>query len=212
MKQNGVALVTGLVLLTAVSLLALSAANSMTLHQRQAANFSDKTHALEQAHGAEAWARGWLFSREDIERESGCVFGCTLPAAIRPPGEIPDKPQFESLAWWRLNGHEAGIHPESGADLASRTDGLDPAYWIMEERHVEPLETENVAGIAYYRICARGRGTHPRSVAVTETIVARPWQGDYDASACPPGTDQRTFCRQFSREVPCGVVAWRRLR
>lgn len=216
MKQGGLALLAGLVFLMAISLLAVTAANSMNLQQHLTANQQDEALALENARLAEATARDWLFSRRDFEREAGCASNCLLPAAVRQAGTLPDQPQFESADWWQLQGITTQVHPESGEQLTSQSGGTVPAIWIMEEVHYESqLRAESrpeITGLAYYRILSRGTGRNARSVAVTELLLARPWGGQYETNAFPPSTDSVNFCRQFSVGTPCGTLAWRRLK
>jgi Tfp pilus assembly protein PilX len=213
MNARGVVLVMGLVLLAAISLLALTSARGMVLQHRLAGNFEEHLDALHNASLASADARAWLNSRADIERESGCLTGCLLPFAIRQEGEIPRRPEFESTSWWRANAFEAGVHPESGDDLGYRSGGAEPARWIIEELRYEPMSGEDlepaVGGVGFYRILARGSGKRHGSVAVTEAIVARPWHGEFDPAPYPAADSPARFCRQFHPSVDCGTMAWR---
>ena len=83
----------------------------------------------------------------------------------------------------------------------------------MEEIRYEPVEAEapelTVAGVGYYRIFARGSGKRPGSVAVSETILARPWDGEYDPAPYPATDPPGEFCGQFDEPVDCGTLAWR---
>jgi Tfp pilus assembly protein PilX len=213
MRARGVALIMGLLLLAALTLLAVMSANGMVLQRRMAANFEDRALALENADLAAAAARAWLDSRADVEREAGCQAGCLLPAAIHGVGELPPNPEFESADWWRSTAVLTGTHPESGDSLGTAHYGGSPSYWIVEEIHFEPfadpIEDPAVAGIGYYRLFGRGSGNHPGSVAVTESIVARPWQGEYQPADFPTPASSGAFCRQFDPNVPCGTLAWR---
>jgi Tfp pilus assembly protein PilX len=215
-NDRGVALLMGLVLLAAVSLMALMAANSMVLQRRMSANFGAGSTALAQAARATEAARAWLDSRADVERESGCSTDCLLPPAIHGPGELPPYPEFESAAWWRIHGLPAGIHPESGEPLASNVAEKNPPSWIIEELRYEPRPAApagaTFAGIGYYRIFARGVGGHAGSLAFTETIVARPWEGEYDPLPYPVTAPAGNFCAQFDPSVPCGTQGWRQRR
>ncbi len=216
MNHQGMALLAGLLLLSAVSLLALIAANGMILQSHQTANFGDKIRAAENAAIAEAQARAWLISRPDIERQPGCLTGCVLPVGIRGPDELPQNPEFESAAWWRINGVQAGTHPETGEFIAMPPGGKEPARWIIEELRFEPTEASAndpvAGGLAYYRVLSRGTGSHPGSVAVTETIMARPWEGDFEEASFPSVAAAEPFCRQFNGTYPCGTQAWRQRR
>lgn len=216
MNCRGMALLTGLVLMAAISLLALTAAGGMSLQRQQAANHEDKARAKERSDLASSHALAWLLSRQDTERQAGCIRDCLLPDGILGPGEVPEVAVFETAAWWRSNATSAGAHPVSGepADFAAMAG--DDALWLLEEIHYEILPDSDLDGIAYgvgyYRILARGRGRHPRSVSVSEAIVARPWDGAYEPALYPPDQPSAAFCGQFEPSLPCGVLAWRERR
>ena len=220
MKEKGVALIVGLVLLAAISLLALMAASGMILQKHMASNFQQDMQALENAGIATVYASTWLFSRANHEREASCVSNCVLPVAISNPGEVPAYPEYEDAAWWRENGVAAGFDPiTTGMLMAYDGYGAEPPHWITEELHYEPLAgglEDGTEGIAYYRVLARGTGNAAAKVAVTESIFARPWGGDYQLPEFLPGIDPVEFCRQFSGithpQFKCGRLAWRQRR
>jgi len=211
-NARGIALLMGLVLLAAISLLAVMAANGMLLQRRMSANFGAGSRALAQAtRGLEA-GRAWLNSRADFEREPGCIDDCTLPIAIYGSGQLPRNPEFESLAWWQTYGIASGFHPESGEPLTPGEPEARPSRWIIEELRYEPgpaTAAGTFAGIGYYRILARGSDGSPGSLAVTESIIARPWGGEFEPAPFPADGPVAEFCRQFEPEVPCGTLAWR---
>lgn len=205
----------GLVLLAAVSLLAVMAANGMLLQRRMSANFSADSRALARAtRGAEA-ARAWLNSRADFEREAGCTEDCTLPVSIYRAGQLPRNPEFESIAWWQSHGVASGHHPETGEPLTAGEPDAWPSRWIIEEIRYEPTPAtgeQSLAGVGYYRILARGIGGNAGSLAVTESIVARPWGAGLEPMPFPAQAPYTAFCSQFDPATPCGTLAWRQRR
>lgn len=216
MKHRGIALVMGLLLLAGISLMALMTANGMTLQRRMSANFTDAGRSLAEADAASAAAQAWLYSRPDSERERGCLAGCTLPVAIWGPGQLPRNPEFESAAWWQDNGIAAGSHPQTGEPLGFDTWGADPPRWIIEELLYLPLEADStepaIDGIGHYRIYARAGGRSPGSVAITEAVLARPWEGEFEPLPYPAKGPPGLFCHQFDAAIPCGMQAWRQRR
>lgn len=216
MKCRGVALVIGLVLLVAVSLLALLATSGAVLQRSMAANYQEQMLALQNATIASSYANAWLNSRWTHERQSGCENSCTLPAGILMAGTLPAQPEFESAAWWISNAFAAGYNPETTELLATPDGGVEPARWLIEEIHYQSTgdeRGENLAeGVAYYRIISRGSGRHSRSVAVIEAIVARPWDGDIQAGDYPPSDSGASFCQQFGKRYDCGSLAWQQKR
>lgn len=216
MKQRGIALLASLVLLAAVSLLALSASSGMILQRNMTSNYQENSLALRNASIASEYAIAWLNSRPVIERESGCASGCLLPSGIRAPGELPVQPEFESAAWWRSNAFESGYDPEKAETIITPDQGAEPARWLIEEIHYlltgDARANLRAESVAYYRILSRGTGRNNRSVAVTETITARPWEGDFDAGTYPPEGPANSFCRQFESRYDCGALSWRQRR
>jgi len=224
MNQRGVAMIAGLVLLAALSLLALVATSGMILQRHMADNYHENEIALENSAIASAFAVAWLYSRLNLERQAACISNCLLPAAILNAGEVPAGAEFRGSGWWLSNGIEAGVNPESAEAVAANPgSGANPPLWIMDELHFEAVENANpdngIEGVGYYRILSRGTGIQTGKVAVTETIVARPWGGDYLPDAFPPGAEASEFCLQFAgpeenpeEDPDCGRLAWRQRR
>ena len=216
MKPRGIALLAGLVLLASISLLALSAASGMVLQRNMSFNYQENTLALENASIATAYALAWMNSRLPDERESDCDGACLLPVAFHPDGEMPDQPEFESAAWWRSNAILAGYNPETAETITTPDQGAEPARWIIEELHHASTgdgRGETTAeSLAYYRILSRGTGRNARSVAVIETIAARPWEGDFQPGHYPPDGPPGPFCSQFENRYDCGILSWRQRR
>jgi Tfp pilus assembly protein PilX len=216
LKNRGIALLAGLVLLAAVSLLALSAASGAVLQRNMAINFEENAAALQNASIAESYAVAWLNSRTVSERQGGCQANCLLPIGIHGPGELPAHPEFESVEWWRSNAFVSGYNVQSAETLNTPDQGAEPARWIIEEiQYVytgDPRDANRAEGLGYYRVLSRGTGRNARSVAVTELIAARPWEGDFQAGPFPPDGSPQAFCRQFEFRYDCGRLAWRQRR
>jgi Tfp pilus assembly protein PilX len=221
MNQRGVALIAGLALLAALSLLALVATSGMILQRHMSANYQENKLALENAAIATSFAVAWLFSRASHEREAGCISDCILPVAVHDKGEIPAQAEFQSSSWWQSNGIAVGIDPGSAAPTGGNPGtGVVSPLWILEELHFEVAENaedrSHFEGVGYYRILSRGTGTLARKIAVAESIVARPWGGDYQLDVFPPGSATSDFCLQFEGEAEedydCARLAWRQRR
>lgn len=216
MTERGMALLTGLLLLAAISVLAVTAASGMNLQRQQAGHFEDRILALSAAELAETHALSWLYSRDRTAREPGCIEHCLLPDAVYRPGALPERPEHEDEEWWRQYGTAAGVDPVSGSAAGYGSVYPTRAYWTIQELHFEatgaPIEETKPEGIGYYRILGRGSARQAGSVAVTETIVARPW-GEHVAPLEFPSTEPLSaFCDGVDEAVSCGTLAWRRRR
>lgn len=218
-RSFGIALIAGLALLAALSLLALVATSSMVLQHRMAGNLQEDQRAVQNASLGASWARAWLFSRAGDERQPDCESACILPAGIRNPGTLPAYPEQQNTAWWIANGIEAGKNPVTGATVSVVAGATETPRWIMEELHFAPEETGPdpdgnpvIMGIGYYRILGHGTGLRADSIAVTESIVARPWGGDLETDGFPPEPVRDGLCSLFGDPQKCGRLAWRQLR
>jgi len=220
-NQRGVALIAGLALLATLSLLALVATSAMILQRHMSANYHENKLALENSAIATSFALAWLFSRASHEREESCTVDCILPIAIHKLGEIPAQVEYQGSAWWLAHAIEAATDPESGASTGGNPGtGAVPPLWVLEEVHYEAAENleagSDFDGVGYYRILSRGTGTDAGKIAVTESLVARPWGGDYQQDAFPPGPTSSDFCFQFEgvaeEDYDCGRLAWRQRR
>jgi Tfp pilus assembly protein PilX len=206
------ALLAGLVLMVAVSLLAVTAAGGMTLQQHQAANFSDRQQAFSRADRARSWAIAWLFSRPSDQRQSACSTDCFLPMAIHAGNQLPGQPENMLISWWQANGVAVGADPTmAGVESQFATDD-ESALWLIEEIYyvARPDTAPGIEGVAYYRVFARGAADD--SVVVSESIIARPWGEAVQELAFPPVTVLSEFCLSIPETVPCGQLAWRQRR
>jgi Tfp pilus assembly protein PilX len=217
--SHGVALIAGLLLLASMMILGLAVATGMLLERRMAGNFGDQQLALARAQLAGQWGQYWLQNRQENPLDPGCTEACGPTPPIFNTGQLPQSPEFEPRAWWRLNGAAAGQEPGTGDTRIDYTlAGTDDPLWLIEEIHLEPLEGiviepgDPEPSLGYYRVLGRGSGRFPGSVAVTETVVAKPWAASLTPAAFPPYSDASRFCEQVPGEVPCGRLAWRRRR
>ncbi len=216
--SRGVALIAGLLLMASMVLLALAVATGMLLERRMAGNSADGQLALQRAQLAGQWAGYWLQSRAVDPLGDECAQQCGPTPPVHAGGTLPDDPEFEDTAWWRINAVIAGLEPGGAMRMDYSLPGTEAPRWLIEELHRVPLDaisgTDDAAEptLAYYRILARGTGRYPGSVAVTETVVARPWAESLAPDPFPPEPGGHAFCDQVSDDAPCGRLGWRRRR
>lgn len=224
-RQQGVTLLTGLVLLAAISLLALVATSSMVLQLRMAGNFEDSRLALQNSALAVTAGERFLYSIRNDARSPNCQAKCftsPLDTIIHAANDIPYFAEYEKESWWRSWAVDAAFDPLSGAPVETTPAmGADSPRFLIEEVYFDPLNSLPVAtgapllsGIGYYRILGHGSGKGTATVAVSESIIARPWK----AGAAPgsgPGSSSRDsyeFCVSFRPWYDCGRKAWRQRR
>jgi Tfp pilus assembly protein PilX len=218
-QSRGIALIAGLLLMASMVVLALAVATGMLLERRMAANFSDAQLALQRAQLADKWAGYWLLSRPNNPLDPACNDSCGPSPPLFGSGQLPDPPELEDTGWWQLHAQIAGIEPVTGqVQMDYSLPGTEDARWLIQEMHSQPLEGYMALPgaphptLSYYRVLGRGSGRFPGSIAVTETIVARPWAAEFLPALHPPAPDAEWFCEQVPIEVPCGRLGWRRRR
>jgi len=206
-------------LMAAMMILALAVATGLLLERRMAGNFGDNQLALQRSQLAGRWAGYWLLSRTENPLDAACSVNCGPTPPIFETGLLPQTPEYEDAAWWQLSGEVPGVDPITGDVRASYAlSGVEDARWVIEELHLQPLEGfvqapgEPEPTLGYYRILARGSGRYPGSVAVTETVLARPWVNEVMPAPFPPDSNSLHFCKQVSSEIACGNLSWRRIR
>ncbi|HLF31511.1 MAG TPA: hypothetical protein VI566_10860 [Xanthomonadales bacterium] len=218
---HGIALLAGLVLLAAVSLLALVATASMVLQIRMAANFSDGQQARLAAAAAVLQGESFIFGLDHDQRLPGCADECFLPPLnhlIHYPAEVAAFPEYQDSGWWSSWSTEVGTDPLSGnSNTTGWNLGSQAPRYLIEEIHFEDAVNlpelpgaKPVNGVAYYRVLGRGQGQGPAAVAVSESIIARPWSNESPADSGTP--QQQEFCAAFSPWYDCGRMAWRQRR
>lgn len=209
-RESGAVLLVCLMLLAATSLLGLAAASDHLLNEKMSKNQVEAAEAERQAGIAMAWGESWLFGIPGDQKPSPCFPPCPAGSVIWAKGVLGSAIEYRDEEWWRANALTAGVDPISGTPIMP--GGL--AFWLVEEIHSQPAQTgENaVPEITWYRLTARSGDTPNGALAVTESILARPWgdvnwKNGFPATGTSPG-----FCFGFEPPVPCGRKAWRRAR
>lgn len=211
----------GLVLLVAISLLALVATSSMILQHRMAGNFADGQQARQAVAEALVQGEAFVFELGNIDRISDCVSDCFLPplaSIIRQTTELPTNPEYKDASWWGSWANEAGVDPITGDRIGEVWGfGSEPPRFLIEEVYFDDTadpeagsEAPPLDGIGYYRVLGRGVGNGPAAIVVSETIVARPWLSDAEFDL--GGNSESGFCAPFESWYDCGRVAWRQRR
>jgi len=205
------ALLLGLLLMAALSLLALAASSDSVLQARMAENLQHSERSAISANSALAWAEDWLLALEGDVRPPPCSAPCPPGAVIQAVNSYPLTPESSTPEWWEAHGHPDGHDPVSGEQLAQKSGAQGaPGRWIVEEVWYEgaPGDASGRPAISYYRVIARGAGSGAYA-AVTESIIARPWGDAAWADAFPAGIGEPRFCNRQAPETPCGRLAWR---
>lgn len=213
-RSRGIALIAGLMLMASMVMLSLAVATGVLLEHRMAGNFGDGQLALGRAQLAQQWGEHWLYSQAVNPLNPECESDCGV-ALIYPQGTLPAAPELLNSEWWSLNAWKAGIEPVTGlVHLDYTFPGTGDPLWLIEELRIEPLEPlieDPEPTMGYYRVLAHGSGRLPGSIAITESIIARPWIDSLEPSPLPPSAGT-WFCETVTTDFACGRMSWRRRR
>ena len=215
MATKGAVLVLCLLMLSALTLLGLSAASDRVLQDRMSSNLLEGSHAGSSAHTALKWGEQWLFSLDGTTRPAACSGACTGTQVIRSKGALSEDAEHKDLNWWQANANPTGKDPVTGATLdeglAEQNTG---SYWLIEELQTQPVlvSDSKATEIGYYQVIARGVASQGSAFSVVQSIIARPWGDESLNDMLPRPPDQPGICRTEAKEIPCGRAAWRALQ
>jgi Tfp pilus assembly protein PilX len=208
--QAGMVLLLGLIFLTALTLLGLTASADTILQNKLAANLQETERAKQSALATLTWAENWL-----LEFKAPAPEYCSEPCSglyLHPAGNLPPNPETESLSWWTDHGHVAGINPLNGERIiAISNDSFDAPLWIVEELHSIPAAENNTDDLqVWYRILARGSGRTGAVISVIESTVVRSWPSIDNADLSD--AEVSIACSETESPARCGRITWRELR
>jgi Tfp pilus assembly protein PilX len=212
--NHGAALLLGLLLLTALTLLGVAAGSDAVLQSQMAQNLENQNHSRQASEFALRWGEAWLLGLESTGRPTPCTEDCRGGDVIRGLDSFPYPVEHTAASWWDAAAFEAGVDPQNGVRLSAGS-GLYSTLplWVIEEVHHQAIaDADPELDIGYYRILAYGRGPFLRHLTISEAIVARPWGAGVTAAVFPPDVTLSQFCSGFEPQIPCGRLSWRLLR
>ncbi len=212
-REKGMALLLCVLLLAALSLVAIAGAGDSRIQVRVAGNVSAERDARRAAESALAWAESWLHGLDGSAQPAPCPPDCGPGNPILAVDQLPPLVEHQSETWWLDNALADGIDPLSGTRLAERGRSLGPVgRWLIEEVHFEPAG-QNGSGspaVTYYRVIARATPRTAGTPVVVESIIARPWGDTRWRGAFPGGPGTPAYCIGIAVPAHCGRMAWRR--
>jgi Tfp pilus assembly protein PilX len=201
-RQNGSALLAGLLILVVALLLGITATNSTIMQERMAGNFRDVSLAFQASEAGSRWAAAWVLSRTDDiqDRLVPCSDPCAANDVVRARGVYgyrPDSgnPLWETTGmyrWYGLDPTEDVLVEPPQKFAPDKSDNP----WIIHDQPrfiIETVgpDTENayggvvlddfagnpygpvLTGTFYYRVTSLGYGARENSNAIISTVVRK---------------------------------------
>lgn len=174
--QNGMALVSGMLLLVVLTILALSMFRSFGTQQKIASNVREKQRATSAAVSAQQFAEYWLGS--NTPPPAGDCSGIQLSSVAVVCANSPD---FSSVPWM-LGTTKVGVTFSKFNGLANVSDTpTQGTYFATPVYYVTDLGPSAGGPGEVYQIDATGWGGTPDTVAVVEsTYLLAPSGRNYD--------------------------------
>lgn len=197
--ERGSALFLSLILLIAFTLLGTSLAAAYQMQQRVQSNQERVASATQAANAALAEAERWMFEQVADRPPVACSEFCSSDNPVWVHLHVPADIQHLDQTWWQAHAQASNAGSGNG-------------HWLIAEleapgAEMDPLQTPT----GLYRVLALASDQHGVALAVTESILVRPWMDPPPAESLPSGRPVERFCRETGR-YPCGRVAWRQLR
>lgn len=161
--QQGAVLVVGLIILSVMVVIGITAVNFTSLGEKLTGNQRNQELALQAAESALVDAESWLTAQLEVPE--------AIQTCASPPCDLYTLGSFTNLnlkghSWWQTNGS-----PFSG-----QLDGVNsqPAYIIQEHAFVPyeltPDARSKGEGYYYYKITARGTGGNDTAARTVESV------------------------------------------
>jgi type IV pilus assembly protein PilX len=166
-NQKGAALVVSLLLLTVLTILALSASQTTRLQERMAGNARDVDVAFQASESGVRSGENWL--AELKAKPDSCT--TAVPCDVYQVDWLPIDLSNQGDAWWATNGRQYG---KAGKELTVAK--IDPVYVIEETDFVKDDLTEGNGppnGKQFYRISSIGTGATDVAKVVVQTTYTR---------------------------------------
>lgn len=179
-------MITGLILLSALTLLSVASGKSAILQERISGNTYVEHQAQILAQEAIHHAEQQLFNLDISAKPEDCFSQCSTSFWV--DGVLPYALDQQSVQWWL----------EHGIPLSDRA-----AYHLIEELYTEEDLEDHRYTIGYYRITALAIVRNNR--VITESLNSRRWLK-------PGHIGPETTTSDCASGGECKRLAWRRLR
>ena len=216
-SQHGAALVIGLIVMTALTLLTLAASNSQLMQSRIAGNRSHEQLAFQQAELAMDWAeRGLLLS---TALPAACDSNCDTNDWLLTAGALSARLEQQTVSWWRSMALAYGDPRLSPITPASVLPVTSVPHLLIELLELEHNVT-SATYTAYFRLSVAAFYPRENGYILLQSVLGLPLRsadqnrmvsavnnGDCQTVSADPADPVATMLN-----LPCGRLSWRQLR
>lgn len=164
--MQGATLAVSLLLLFVITLLGVSTMQSTHMQEKMTANLQDKERSFMAAESALRAGETWLLS---LQTQPPVTATCiNYPCVQDKYVDVVFETQTE--AWWQTR---SAAYTSSLEDVATAPRFIVEYLQFIPDTPIVGSNQQNVAGVHYYQVTARGTGADNTAVTVLQTTVAR---------------------------------------
>ncbi|MDH3527913.1 MAG: PilX N-terminal domain-containing pilus assembly protein [Gammaproteobacteria bacterium] len=167
MNQQGAILMMSLMMLMLLTIIGITAMNTVTMEERMAGNLRDSNLAFQ---GAEAALRDGESQLEALTTEP--TLCSSTPCDMWEKDTLPFHLEDESVSWWVTNAKEYGVDgtPEL---LSNNSDPRMLVEFLQFSRDNLTVGHGTTTGRGFFRVTARSEGGSDASIAILQTTFVK---------------------------------------
>ncbi len=190
-RQDGIVLVSSLLLLLVVTILAISMFRSFGLEQKIAGNLREKQRAVNAAESAQQYAEYWLLQGTNALQTQVCVAavpaGTTGVVCTNVLNSFVTNQSVANVPW-TINGADVSVpylptDPATGNPMPVSAVASAGTYYYGPRFYISQLGTPAAGQGTVFQIDAVGYGGTPNTVAVVESTYLL--QQGVQCASCP---------------------------
>ena len=214
---RGAALVIGLIVMTALTLLTLAASNSQLMQTRIAGNRSHEKLSFQQAELALGWAEQGLLLSTTLP--SACASNCDSSDWILAAGVLPARLEHQSAGWWQSLAMAFGDPRLPSLAPVSVLPVTSVPHLLIELLELEQ-NVPSATYTAYFRLSVAAFFPRENGYILLQSVLALPLEnvdqtrmvsavinGNCQTISINPADPDTTV-----PDLPCGRLGWRQLR
>ena len=166
MRMNGATLAVSLLLLFVITLLGISTIQTTQMQEKMSANLQDKERSFMAAESALAAGENWL---QSLDTEPAVTTLCQTYPCVQDRYVNVNLEEQDST-WWQTR---SAAYPGNLSHISTPPRYIIEYLQFVPDSPVIGTNKQNIAGVHYYQVTARGTGSSDEAVSVLQTSVSR---------------------------------------
>jgi len=164
--MSGATLAVSLLLLFVITLLGVSTIQTTQMQEKMTANLQDKERSFAAAESALAAGEAWI---QSLSTEPSVTTLCQTYPCVQER-YINVNLEEQDSNWWQTR---SAAYPGSLSQIATPPRYIIEYLQFVPDSPIIGTNKQNIAGVHYYQVTARGTGSTDEAVSVLQTTVGR---------------------------------------